>query len=102
TNPLRALLLHETDNEERNEITRLDLSNALGHWTTFRQLERDLLVRNPGTVSKWLPSHDGDKMKSMLESWDAESDSDDTLRRSTLYTNPKTLPNFVNLRHLSL
>ncbi|KAJ9605263.1 hypothetical protein H2200_009920 [Cladophialophora chaetospira] len=98
-NPLRALFLHETERQERDEVTRLDLSTALGCWTTFKQLERDLFVKNIGPVagSRFMGPH----TEPAPESWDAESDSDES-SVPTISPTPKTIYNFSNLKHLSL
>jgi len=106
TNPLRILFFADTDPEDRTEVGRLDLSNGLGSWTTFKQLERDLLARraappatptmNPGPVMETASS------SAAPDSWDAEDEGDEDFARSVINAGPQIRPNFVNLKHLSL
>jgi hypothetical protein len=102
SDPLRILLLHETDIEEKNEVQRLDLSNALGLWITFKQLEKELLVKQAGSVAGSTAGVQFPPIEYAPESWDAESDSDDHPNVPTISPVPKTAHNFVNLKHLSL
>ena len=101
SNPLRALLLHETDNEERNEVQRLDLSNALGHWTTFKQLDRDLLVKNIGQAARQKSANVLVPAESTRGSWDVDSDEEDSPTTPVSHI-PETIYKFNNLKHLSL
>lgn len=103
-NPVRALFLYETEAEDRAEVRRLDLSNGLGLWATFKQLERDLLVRQLPPTAKPEPSSLSRVEASSPftpESWDADQDSDDVIG-TTINPIPKTIHNFRNLKHLSL
>lgn len=103
SNPLKVLFPQETEIEDRDEVTRLDVSNALGHWTTLKQLERDLLTKNAESVaSQSTPKAYSGATEPALESWDAESDSDDVPIAPTINPIPKTIHNFANLKHLSL
>ncbi|OCT46429.1 hypothetical protein CLCR_01163 [Cladophialophora carrionii] len=102
SDPLRILLLHETEIEEKDEVGRLDLSNAIGHWTTFRQLERDLVAKNAGPVTGSVAFVQAPPIGYAPESWDAESDGDEVSNATMIPPVPKTAPNFVNLKHLSL
>ncbi|KAI1609805.1 hypothetical protein EDD36DRAFT_56255 [Exophiala viscosa] len=102
SNPLRILFLNGSTLEDRAEVRRLDLSNGLGLWTTSRQLERDLLVKQ-GPSEKVTPST-ADKVDpppQAPDSWDAADDSDDAIA-PTIIAGPRYIHNFPNLRHLSL
>ncbi|KAL6249255.1 hypothetical protein RBB50_004318 [Rhinocladiella similis] len=99
-NPLRPLFLNDVDPEDRAEVHRLDLSNGLGLWTTFKQLERDMVPKqvpdtkaDASTRAAW-PSE-------ALDSWEVESDIDDASSSLPL-SGPKAMFNSVNLKHLSL
>ncbi len=87
-NPLRLLFLNN-EHEERAEVHRLDLSNALGVWTTFKQLERDLVVKQPP-----VPKPDVEN-----ETWETAEDSDGLSSPAFMLG---TVHNFINLKHLSL
>ena len=100
SNPLKTLLLHETDAEEREEVQRLDLSNSLGHWTTFKQLGRDLMTKS--TASQNTPNVITLPTEPTPESWDGDSDTEDFANSLAISFVPKTAPNFANLKHLSL
>ncbi|KIV82171.1 hypothetical protein PV11_04299 [Exophiala sideris] len=102
SNPLRILFLNATTPEDRVEVRRLDLSNGLGLWTTSRQLERDLLVKQGPSV-KVTPSTAGkaDSSSQTPDSWDTADDSDDAIAPA-INTGPRLIHNFPNLRHLSL
>ncbi|KIW62908.1 hypothetical protein, variant [Phialophora macrospora] len=102
SDPLRILLLHETDIEERNEVQRLDLSNSLGHWITFKQLDKDLLVKQAGPPAGSTAGAQLPPTEHTPDSWDAESDGDDLPNLPTISPVPKTAHHFVNLKHLSL
>ena len=42
----------DEDADSRCEVTRLDLTGAVGTWTTLKRLEKDLTpVEQPATVS---------------------------------------------------
>ncbi|KIW99053.1 uncharacterized protein Z519_00716 [Cladophialophora bantiana CBS 173.52] len=103
TNPLRVLFLHETDSEERADVRRLDLSNALGAWTTFKQLERDLLVKNTGPVSvEAMMDTQVATSDTTPDSWDADAAGNAVTGTPAGGSLPKPIHNFKNLRHLSL
>lgn len=101
-NPLRILFLYGIEPEERAELRRLDLSNSLGEWTTFKQLERDLLVKQLSSETTPSGISTEDVWSSNTpDSWDADAD-DDYPTRASLGRWPGTEQNFVNLKHLSL
>ncbi|KIW29997.1 uncharacterized protein PV07_05778 [Cladophialophora immunda] len=104
SNPLRILFLNETSSEDRAEVRRLDLSNALGAWTTLKQLERDLLVKNavPARIETVTDTRAG-TLDPTPDSWDADADSNAVAAVTpTISSLPKTVHNFGNLKHLSL
>jgi len=81
-------------------VQRVDLSNALGHWVTLKQLERDLLLKSTGlqrttSVQVLLT-------EPTPESWDADSDEEDIPTAPTISHMPRTVHNFAKLKHLSL
>ncbi|KIW40921.1 uncharacterized protein PV06_06528 [Exophiala oligosperma] len=102
-NPLRPLFLNDYNNdpEDRIEVHRLDLSNGLGLWTTFKQLERDLVTKQVPATKSDAASTQSAWSSEALDSWDAESDIGDASNSLPL-TGPKATVNFVNLKHLSL
>lgn len=87
-NPLRLLFLNH-EHEERAEVHRLDLSNALGVWTTFKQLERDLVVKQSPVR----------RPDAEIETWETAEASDDLSSPAFMLG---TVHNFINLKHLSL
>ncbi|EXJ91418.1 hypothetical protein A1O1_04530 [Capronia coronata CBS 617.96] len=101
-NPLKPLFLDDIEQEERDEVRRLDLSNGLGVWATMKQLERDLFTRHALMASgKSGPPAAASSSILAPESWDADNDSDEAT--STTFTiGPQIVPNFLNLKHLSL
>lgn len=101
-NPLKPLFLAEIEQEERDEVHRLDISNGIGSWTTLKQLERDFFVRHiPLNPTK--PGHAILDSSSVAtpDSWDNGEDSDEAAS-TALTRGPRVLPNFRNLRNLSL
>ncbi|KAL2421644.1 hypothetical protein ABEF95_008075 [Exophiala dermatitidis] len=100
--PLQPLFLDEIEQDDRDEVHRLDLSNGIGTWTTFRQLEKDLFqktaaptptksrVESPNALSLPIP-----------DSWDATDDNEEVASMG-LSPGPRITPNFKNLNHLSL
>lgn len=93
TNPLRLLFGYQ--NEDRAEVTRLDLSNAVGTWTTIRHIERDLLSSVKDENHSILLQND-----EIAESWDEDDEYTDL---KTVLTVPSiSPPKFKNLKHLSL
>lgn len=102
-NPLRILFLYETDPEERAEVRRLDLSNGLGTWTTFKQLERDLVVKQPSSLATPNGSNPlvEDRFSAAPDSWDADGDNDE-FASPAISATLKSVRTFSNLKHLSL
>lgn len=102
SSPLRLLFPDANVSEDRAEVRRLDLSNGLGLWTTCKQLERSLLVKQV-PIEKAKPSTAGNEDLSSYapDSWDAADDSDDAIS-ATISAGPRFIHNFPNLRHLSL
>ncbi|OAP61933.1 hypothetical protein AYL99_04136 [Fonsecaea erecta] len=98
-NPLRVLFIHETDREDRAAVTRLDLSNALGDWTTLRQLEKDLFVKNAIDTATDAHAATSDLTP---DSWDADVDDQVVAELEEIAPLPKTIHTFQNLKHLSL
>lgn len=102
-NPLRALFPENehvsTEENDRDEIERLDMGNGLGVWTSMKGLERDLFTKN--TTSKTQINNSVDTP----DRWDADDDSDDYSATGFALGSgllPKTIHNYVNLKHLSL
>ncbi|OAG44735.1 hypothetical protein AYO21_01225 [Fonsecaea monophora] len=103
SNPLKILFLDETDTEDKAQVTRLDLSNAVGTWTTLKQLERNLLVKNAGTTSiKKTAENRTFTMDPTPDSWDTDANGEHATDTPTITPLPRTIHNFKNLRHLSL
>ncbi|KIX03589.1 uncharacterized protein Z518_07142 [Rhinocladiella mackenziei CBS 650.93] len=108
-NPLRILFLSsESEAEDRAEVRRLDLSNGLGAWTTLKQLERDLVIKQqtppltPSDSSSMMATTvEASSSSSTPDSWDADDDGNEPTSPS-FKKGPKTGPTFVNLKHLSL
>ena len=96
TNPLRLLFLVEDDVESQKEITRLDLTAAVGMWATTKQLTKDLTNRDIGYSTQ-----NGDSAISnafVPTSWDDEEEQRLAIAPSVSSSGMA----FKNLRHLSL
>jgi hypothetical protein len=89
-NPLRLLFLTDLDPESRAEVTRLDLSDAIGDWTSLKQLERDL---SPTLSPQAQPTN-----TDVPDAWDGSSSGSDTRIIARIPSGEM----FKNLQHLSL
>ncbi|PYH95263.1 hypothetical protein BO71DRAFT_398175 [Aspergillus ellipticus CBS 707.79] len=95
-------ILQESD----SDITRLDLSNAIGRWMSLKQLSSEL------AVPKTLNPIQGKLKEPVPSSWENEDDDDEneaTTTTPTTTTTTTTIPNpsppiltFSKLRYLSL
>ncbi|KIV92982.1 hypothetical protein, variant [Exophiala mesophila] len=118
-NPLRLLFPEDATPEynDRDEVHRLDMGNALGLWTSMKGLERDLFTKNLlSSNNNNNPEISQAKITSSEtpDHWDADDDSDndndngeDSAATSYRYelgtvSTLKTRHNFANLKHLSL
>lgn len=101
-NPLRVLFLDGDDHaqEERGEVTRLDLGNGVGLWTSLKGLEKDLFTKTTAKRASG-SSELSTTVSDAPDSWDADDDSDDVSNPSLAMV-PRVTHNFQNLKHLSL
>ncbi|GAQ06380.1 lysophosphatidylcholine acyltransferase [Aspergillus lentulus] len=84
-----------------SEVSRLDLSSALGRWMTIKQLSRELLLSNESGAS---PAQ-GKAKKPVPSSWEEIDDEDELVDENPNMPIPKALSQglrFQNLRFLSL
>ncbi|PYI34267.1 hypothetical protein BP00DRAFT_433905 [Aspergillus indologenus CBS 114.80] len=99
---------HEND----DEITRLDLSSALGRWLTLKQISSELLLttQQPTPAMQPTPSEPA-SASTVPSSWEDESDDHPPAQPqpqpqpsppTPLPTTPLRTPRFTNLRYLSL
>ncbi|EXJ93239.1 hypothetical protein A1O3_01796 [Capronia epimyces CBS 606.96] len=101
-NPLKVLFFNDTEEEDRDAVRRLDLSNGLGAWATLKQLERVLVSRRAlSTFEESGPATVGSPSVRPPESWDVDDDSDEATSIA-LTPGPEIAPGFKNLKHLSL
>jgi hypothetical protein len=85
-------------NEDR-EVTRLDMSGALGHWIGFRQLNGELMVSSSKEAQSSVIKAEGN----VPSSWDAESEEESGAPPiPSLLKSPVQTLRFENLRFLSL
>jgi len=95
----------EQDENEPQEVTRLDLTNALGTWLSLATLRRAILTTQSTShrkVPRSIPSDLIDSLAQEIpESWE---DANEELNEHVLGSVPKSLytSRFPNLRHLSL
>ncbi|RMZ84656.1 hypothetical protein DV737_g1163, partial [Chaetothyriales sp. CBS 132003] len=89
-NPLRLLFMTALDEESRAEVMRLDLTGAIGAWTTLKQLHRDL-----GPAVAAAEDERGAGM-GVPDAWDEDHPIGPQLQRLP------SGPMFKNLQHLSL
>jgi hypothetical protein len=97
---LHPLFTRPSDNEAvatEPEITRLDLSGAIGRWISLRQLSNELVLSRQHE-----PSGEHKPEEVIPSSWDAESDSESTPALPPLLNSPTQTLRFENLRFLSL
>lgn len=106
-NPIRLLFPEDVaiEDNDRDEIQRLDMGNALGLWTSMKGLERDLFSKN---LSSSKPETSQAKSSPATpDHWDADQEDSDEYSATGLVGlgngfSPKTRHSFVNLKHLSL
>ncbi|KAL1884465.1 Lyso-phosphatidylcholine acyltransferase [Paecilomyces lecythidis] len=85
--------------DQDHEVTRLDLSAALGNWISLKQLNAELVVSS----SRGVPSSVIKVEENVPSSWDAELEEEsDTAPTPSLLQSPVQTLRFENLRHLSL
>ncbi|RMZ86471.1 hypothetical protein DV736_g6303, partial [Chaetothyriales sp. CBS 134916] len=89
-NPLRLLFMADLGEESRAEVKRLDLTGAIGGWTTLKQLQRDL-----GPVVAALVDERSTGV-GVPDAWDEGHHIGPQLQRVP------SGPMFKNLQHLSL
>ena len=96
-NPLRLLFMLDEDVDSRCEVTRLDLTGAVGTWTTLKRLEKDC---TPAEQSSAVSVNQQDL--STTASWDDEANQEDW--SSTIVDQPSSsaTSSFSGLKHLSL
>lgn len=118
SNPLQVLFPFnggenlDFEQDESQEVRRLDLTNALGTWLSLRALRRALLVTKSTSSRTVPPSISSDPTERVIEevpdSWEDVLDNQHhpPVRRQSMTSVavPKSLPTsrFPNLRHLSL
>lgn len=97
---LHPLFTKQTESEDlatEPEITRLDLSGAIGQWISLKQLNNELVIAR---------QHEAPRTRKLEEvvpsSWDAESDSESSTMPPLLLKSPTQTLRFENLRFLSL
>lgn len=102
-NPLPFLFPPDCDQDDLDDVTRLDLANSIGGWATAKKIEQELVTKGSqrGTSRKVVTPQIAEDIP---DSWD-----DDLVpgsSRSTATQMPKTISagrlRFSNLRHLSL
>lgn len=103
SNPFPLLFPPECDQDELDQVIRLDLTNQLGTWATVKKVEKELLVSIAGTNKNFPLKQATSDSKStditVPESWDAEEEI------VPLTVTPRSLQShlrFANLKHLSL
>ncbi|KAL1964446.1 hypothetical protein VTN77DRAFT_7004 [Rasamsonia byssochlamydoides] len=94
---LHPLFLKQSDSETvaEPEITRLDLSGAIGRWINLKQLNSQLIISQHDAPGACKPE------EAVPSLWDAESDSEDHPTPPLLKSPTQTL-RFENLKFLSL
>ncbi|BCR96258.1 uncharacterized protein AKAW2_21199S [Aspergillus luchuensis] len=94
----------EIHQESESEVTRLDLSSAIGRWLSLKQLSSELLItEKPNTVQR-------KPKESVPSSWEEEYDEVEeegntitpTASNPTIPHTPSPTLRFSNLRYLSL
>lgn len=96
-NPLRLLFPGDLEQDELDEVRRLDLGNAIGGWATLKKIEKELESNHllASVTSATVVSQD----EAVPDSWDI----DEKVHQSPI---PKSVVargiKFRNLKHLSL
>lgn len=90
-NPFPLLFPPECDQDELDEVTRLDLANNLGSWATVKRIEKELLLVPSKTAVKATRQD-----AAVPDSWD-DTPNDLSTPEPVL-----EILRFSNLRHLSL
>ena len=110
SNPLRVLFpaVSTLEEDETEEVRRIDLTNALGRWLSFQTLRRTILLteRTSSHTDSDMASHSINPIVSenVPDSWEDESEQRNEHQHTRTIRLPKTLhaARFPNLRHLSL
>lgn len=104
SNPFPFLFPRDCDQDELENVTRLDLANHLGTWATVRKIEKELISTTAET-SKTAPLSERfvaslKSLDSIPESWDAEEEISPAHPQSSHRLQSHL--RFANLKHLSL
>ena len=96
-NPFRLLFMLDEDVDSCGEVTRLDLTGAVGTWATLKRLEKDLTpAENQAAVSV------NQQDSSITASWDDEANQEDWSSTIIDQPSPSATSSFFGLKHLSL
>ncbi|KAK5098460.1 hypothetical protein LTR70_002672 [Exophiala xenobiotica] len=106
-NPFPLLFPPDCEQDELDEVTRLDLANSIGGWaTTVKKVEKELVVMNE-VATKHVTDRAPPDQAEVPESWEDQpkiADREPRARISAVSSMPKMLTSgrFGNLLHLSL
>lgn len=103
-NPFAFLFPPDCDQDDLDDVTRLDLANSIGGWATVKKIEQELVVKGSQrstAKTEMVPQI----VEDVPDSWDDELPGSGPSKSSTTQI-PRTVAvdhlRFSNLRHLSL
>ena len=98
-NPFRLLFMLDEDLDSHSEVSRLDMTGAVGNWTTLRRLEKDLTSADQGRAPLVLERQQD---FNSTASWDDDANQEDWSSLVIAQSSLVATSSFSGLKHLSL